>query len=115
MANKTQKTTLIGSILSALLASVCCLGPIIFAFLGISGAGLVLKFEAYRPIFIVVAVALLGVAGYLTYRRKPPEECAPDTYCATPRSARVNKILFWTAMIAVVLAIFSPTILGWLA
>lgn len=114
MSTKVQNSTLVGSIVSAVLASICCIGPIIFATFGIGGAGLVLKFEEYRPLFIVIAVALLGTAGYFVYRKKPGKECAPDSFCANPRSGRINKIIFWGAAILVAVSIFIPTLLGWL-
>lgn len=68
-SNNVHKTTLIGSILTAILASICCIGPIVFAVLGISGAGFILKFEVYRPLFIILAVGLLGTAFYFTYEK----------------------------------------------
>ena len=58
-----------GSILSAFLASACCVGPLIFALLGLGGAGLLVKFEPYRPYFMAITFALLGTGFYFTYRR----------------------------------------------
>lgn len=111
-SNNIHKTTLIGSILTAILASICCIGPIVFAVLGISGAGFVLKFEAYRPLFIILAVGLLGTAFYFTYKKKPAEECADGTYCANPKSDRINKIILWIATVLIFAAIFFPTIIS---
>jgi len=39
----------VSSIISAFVASICCVGPLVFALLGIGGAGLFVKFEPYRP------------------------------------------------------------------
>lgn len=111
MSSKVQKTTLIGSIISAILASVCCLGPIVFAVLGISGAGFILKFEQYRPLFIGVAAALLGTGFYLTYKKKPAEQCEPGSHCANPNSGRLNKIILWVATVLVALFVFFPQII----
>ena len=110
--NKVQKTTLVGSVLTAILASICCIGPLVFAVLGISGAGFIMKFEAYRTLFIVFATALLGAAFYFTYKKKPSEECADGTYCANPKSDRINKIILWVATGLVAIAIFFPTIIS---
>jgi mercuric ion transport protein len=111
-SSKVQKASLAGSVLSAMFAAVCCLGPIFFAVLGISGAGFILKFEQYRPLFIAVAVALLGAAFYFTYRKMPAEECAPGSYCANPKSDRINKIVLWVATFAVAFFIFFPNFIG---
>ena len=59
----------IGSIFSAFIASLCCVGPLVFALLGIGGAGLLVKFEPYRPYFTVATFALLGAGFYFTYRK----------------------------------------------
>lgn len=111
-SSNVHKATLIGSVLTAILASICCIGPIAFAVLGISGAGFILKFEAYRPLFIVLAVGLLGTAFYFTYKKKPAAECADGTYCSNPKSVRINKIVLWFATVLVFAAIFFPTIIS---
>lgn len=111
-ANKAQKTTLAGSLFTAILASICCIGPLVFAVLGISGAGFILKFEAYRPLFISLASVLLGAAFYFTYKKKSADECADGSYCANPKSDRINKIILWVATGLVFIAIFFPTIIS---
>ena len=57
-----------GAVGSAVAASICCLGPLLLAILGIGGGALFLRFEPYRPLFSAVAVLLLGLAFYLSYR-----------------------------------------------
>ncbi len=111
-ADRLQKTTLIGSILTAILASICCIGPLVFAVLGISGAGFILKFEAYRPLFIVLAIGLLSTAYYFTYKKKPAEQCVDGTYCANPKSDSINKVILWIATVLVGIAIFFPTLIS---
>jgi len=113
MSGKLKNASLIGSVLTGVLASACCIGPIVFAVLGISGAGFILKFEAYRPLFAGIAVLFLVVGGYLTYKKPAPMDCEPGSLCANPKSSRLNKIVFWAATVIVVLALLVPTILGW--
>ncbi|MGE4233108.1 MAG: mercuric transporter MerT family protein [Bacteriovoracia bacterium] len=110
--NHAQKASLAGSLLTAFLASVCCIGPVVFAIMGISGAAFIQKFEAYRPLFIVVASVFLGTAFYFTYRKKPAQECAEGTFCANPKSDRINKIVLWVATVLVALFIFFPSIIS---
>ncbi len=60
--------------LAAILASACCLGPLVLIALGFSGAwiGNLTVLEPYRPIFIGVAlVALSSPGGASTALRKP--------------------------------------------
>ena len=113
MSVKLKNASLIGSVLTGVLASVCCIGPIVFALLGIGGAGFILKFEAYRPLFAGVAILFLVVGGYLTYRKPTSMDCSPGSLCANPKSNRINKVVFWIAAIIVLLALLVPTILGW--
>ncbi|MCC7110993.1 MAG: Mercuric transport protein MerT, partial [Deltaproteobacteria bacterium] len=62
--------TTAGSIAAAVLASACCVGPLILALLGIGGGALRVKLEPLRPLFRVVTVALLGTGFYVTYRKR---------------------------------------------
>lgn len=108
---KTRKWSLAsiaGAVLSAFLASLCCLGPLVFAVLGIGGAGLLVKFEPYRPYFTVLTLGLLGAGFYFTYRapRRAAKtastaggaECA----CEHPTSNKVGKVMLWLATLLVI-------------
>lgn len=110
MSSRVQKGSLAGSLVTAFMASACCLAPLVFSFLGISSVGFLMKFEEYRSVFIAVALTLLGVAGYFTYRKKPARECSPESSCASPRADRLNKIIFWTAATLATLMILYPTV-----
>lgn len=110
MKQGTQKATLVGSLVAGFMASVCCIGPVVFAILGVSGISFIQKFEDYRAAFIGVAVLLLGVAFYFTYRKKSAEQCDPESFCANPKSDRINKIVLWVATLLIAFFIFFPTI-----
>jgi mercuric ion transport protein len=107
-------TASISSIFSAFIASACCVGPLVFALLGIGGAGLLVKFEPYRPYFIVVTFALLGTGFYFTYRK--PKAAAPTTAveggpecaCPAPRANRAGKIMLLVATVLVLAFLSFP-------
>ena len=107
MSSKTQKATLVGGVLASLVASICCIGPI-FAVLGVSSAGMISKFEAYRPIMIAVTVIFVGVAFYQTYKKKPAQECIEGSYCATPKSDKWNKAILWASSVLILGFITFP-------
>jgi len=107
-----QKASLAGSLITALMASICCIGPVVFALLGVSGAGFLLKFEKFRPHFIVIAVILLGAGFFLTYRQKSAAHCEPNTLCANPKSRTINKIVLWISTILIAGFIFFPMIIS---
>ena len=97
-----------GAIGSAIAASICCLGPLLLAVLGLGGGALLLKFEPYRPYFLVATAGLLGGAFYFIYRRPPPEACEPGSVCARPSSRRGQKIALWIVTVLVVLIAAFP-------
>ncbi|GAB4207045.1 MAG: hypothetical protein OHK0013_24280 [Sandaracinaceae bacterium] len=108
-----------GSILSAFLASACCVGPLIFALLGLGGAGLLVRFEPYRPYFMAITFALLGTGFYFTYRRP---SLAPATGgvdgaacdCPAPRTNRAGRIMLWVATIVVAGFLVFPYLVPYL-
>lgn len=104
---KSQNATLIGSLLSGVLASICCIGPLVFASLGISGAAFAQRFEPLRPYFLILTFGLLGGAFYLTYR-PAQTACGPGETCEMPRANRLGKVALWIATVAVVLVATFP-------
>lgn len=90
-----EKTVTLGSLLTAFLSSLCCIGPLILALLGIGGLGFVTQFERYRPFFIVLTILLLGGAFSLTYGRRTA--CGPGNTCERRGVGRLQHIVLWTA------------------
>ena len=84
----------IGVLSGAFLASLCCIGPVVFAVLGVGGAGLVVGLEAYRPYFIGFTVAALALAYFFTYRRK--EITCEDGSCEVRSGSSKSKIMLLT-------------------
>src|SRR5713101_8124685 len=94
--------------LAAILASTCCLGPLVLVALGLSGAwiGNLTRLEPYRPFFIAGALVALFFAGRRIFR--PAPACKPGEVCAVPRTRRVYKILFGIAAALVLVALVYP-------
>src|SRR2546428_3088513 len=91
-----QKATLGGSVLAAITASLCCIGPLVAVLLGASGFAASAAFEKWRPVFLGVTFALLALAWYLTYS-KPKAACEEGSACATKPVAKWNKVILWVA------------------
>ena len=101
----------IGSVLAAVGASICCIGPVALSALGAGALGAATtRFAAYRPIFVAATVVLLGTAFYTTYRG---ERCGPDGACR-PATLRARKILLWVATVVVVLLVTFPYYVGFI-
>lgn len=94
--------------LAAVLASSCCLGPLILVALGFSGAwiGTLSVLEPYRPWFIGAALIALLLAGRRIFRSDAA--CMPGEVCALPGVRRSYKVLFGVVSGLVVVALAYP-------
>lgn len=105
---RTARVALLVGGLAALLASSCCLGPLVLMALGISGAwiGNLAMLEPYRPIFIAAASGAL----FLAWRRiwRGLGECPPGTVCAVPQVNRAYRLFFSLVAAMVLLALAFP-------
>lgn len=104
-----QKATLGGSVLAAITASLCCIGPLVAVLLGASGFAASAVFEKWRPVFLGVTFSLLALAWYLTYR-KPKAACAEGSACATKPVSKWNKMVLWFATGVVLLMAAFPSL-----
>lgn len=110
-SSKASRTTLLAGGVAALLASACCLGPLVLVGLGISGAwiGSLSAMEPYRPLFIGAAL----VAMFFAYRQifRPAEDCKPGDVCAVPQVRRGYQAMFWIVATLVLIALAFPYVL----
>src|SRR5215813_7283939 len=99
---------LIAGILSAIGASICCVGPLVLLALGFSGAwiGSLTALEPYRPVFIGLALVALFFAARTIWR--PAIACAPGEVCAAPAVKHMYKVLFGVVAILVLIALTFP-------
>jgi mercuric ion transport protein len=102
------RTALYAGGLAALLASTCCLGPLVLLLLGFSGAwiGNLTALEPYRPVFIVIAIVALAFAYRQIFR--PAVACAPGEVCAVPQVRTTYKALFGLVAALVLVALAFP-------
>jgi hypothetical protein len=96
-----------GSVLAAIIASFCCILPIVFALTGFSILGASALFDAWRPYLLGVTFGLLGLGFYFAYRPKK-EQCAPGSACAMPVTNRSGRLMLWISTAAVVLFAAFP-------
>ena len=113
LLNDAAGGALLAGGVAALLASACCLGPLVLLAIGVSGAwiGNLAALEPYRPVFIVVAAAALVVAGRRIWR--PQHACAPGEVCAVPQVRRVQKVLFGVVVALALIALVYPYVAPW--
>src|SRR5258708_8436533 len=80
-----------GSVVSGMLASACCMVPLVLGLVGVSGAVVAQKFEPFRPYLLILTYALLGGAFYLTYR--PQAACGSGEACEMAGAGRLGRII----------------------
>jgi mercuric ion transport protein len=112
-SNVTQsgKGFLLAGVLSAVGASICCVGPLVLLALGVSGAwiGSLTALEPYRPFFIGLTLLFLGFAFHRLYLVR--RVCTPGSACANPRTLKRQRFAFWIVTVLVLGLISVP----WLA
>lgn len=107
------RVALVTGFVTAILASTCCLGPLVLITLGFSGAWIsnLTGLEPYRPIFIGAAVVALVLAARRIWAKAPA--CEPGQVCAVPRVQRGYKLLFGIVVALVIVALGFPLVAPW--
>jgi mercuric ion transport protein len=95
-----------GGVIGAILASTCCVVPLLLVTLGISGAwiGNLTALEPYKPYVAGVALVFIGLGFRQVYVKARPA-CVDGSYCARPDSAVVTKTVLWVSTVIVLLAL----------
>ena len=92
------------ALVSAIAASSCCVLPLLFVSVGISGAwiGSFTALAPYQPIFLAVAGASIAAGFWSVYRRRQVACAGPD--CGTPLSQRLTKSALWAGLVVLIVA-----------
>lgn len=95
-----------GAVIGALLASACCIVPLLFVTLGVSGAwiGNLTALEPYKPYVAVATLGLIGLGFWRVYFQPKPV-CEDSSYCARPQSSIITKSALWIGGSVTLLAI----------
>lgn len=123
--------TLFGAVVAATAASACCLGPLVFAALGLGGAGMWFALEPYRPVLALATVALLALGFVQTYGPLPRVGVAASSGepltraldggadvscdCPTPTARRAGAGMLWLVTVVALLALAFPYLASFLA
>ena len=108
---KNGRSALAAGGIAAILASACCLGPLVLVALGFSGAwiGNLTVLEPYRPIFIGATLVALFFAWRSIFRLA--HVCKPGDVCAVPQVRTAYKVIFWVVATLVLVALAFPYVL----
>lgn len=107
-SSKNGTGSLVAGGVAALIASVCCMGPLVLIMLGVGGAWVanLTALEPYHPIFVGVALVFLGLAFRKLYLI--PAACAPGQACAVPVTRKRQRLMFWLITIPVLALLGFP-------
>lgn len=90
-----------GGIITALLASLCCITPVLAVLGGLSSIASTFSFlEPFRPYFIAITILILGFAFYNAYKTNQPKADEPlaqkktDIDCACGNETSDKKVSF---------------------
>lgn len=106
---KTTQGVAAAGLAAGLLASSCCLVPLLLVSAGIGGAWMsrLTALSPYQPLFLGMAAATLGWGFWRSYRR----DCASGELCANPGRVRIARLFLWLGATAA-LAASSIDVLG---
>jgi mercuric ion transport protein len=100
------------AVASSLIASTCCVLPLVLVLVGITGAWMshLVALKPITPVFIVLSLGALAWAAYLVFR--PATQCAPgaDSACETTRPLMRRLFIGCALFIALLLLfpLFAP-------
>ena len=108
------KWPIIGGLLAAVGASVCCAGPLLLLMLGISGSWIsaLTAFDPFRPYFTAIVIGLFIWAGWQVHL--PIEQCPEGSVCAIPEKRKQYQIMYWAVLSASLILVLSPYWIPWL-
>lgn len=112
-AESKGRVALLTDGIAAILASTCCVGPLVLLMLGFSGAwiGNLTMLAPYQPVFLAAAAVALYFAWRAIWRSVA--QCDADAVCAQPRVGQVYRWLFGLVVALVLLALVFPLIAPW--
>ena len=100
--------------LAALLASSCCVAPLLLALAGVSGAwiGQLRRIEPDSPWLMGLSFVALAVAGWRLFR-KPSDGASCDVDVDCRRASGVARRWFWFVALLALVPLLAPLVAPW--
>lgn len=96
----------LGGVVSAFLATGCCVGPALLAIVGVGGAGLIYRLEPHRP-HLAAASAVL-IASAVVWAHRAPRTGASGGCGSRVRPRRITVAVVWVGVAVAVALLVAP-------
>lgn len=106
-----ERVGVVGAIATAVVASICCIGPVVLAGLGVGAVTAAQQFAPFRPYFLALTAIFLGFGFYFAYRKPRHEACSGEA-CEPSRIIRWTRPLLWIATVIVLALVTFPYYYG---
>jgi len=112
-ARSAPALTLAG--LAALLASGCCVAPLLLALAGISGTwiGQLRRIEPWSPWLMGLSFVALAAAGWRLYRRPAGDAACAVEDAACRRANGTGRRWFWFVVVLALVPVVVPLVAPW--
>jgi hypothetical protein len=94
----------IGSAITSLLATLCCVGPVAYGVLGAGGVLAAARLQPWRPWLLAASAAFLALGFWSAYRQ---HAVINGQVCRVRTSHTVRIILWIAAVLTVAVAVFG--------
>ena len=96
--------------IAALLSSACCVMPLVFAIIGVSGAwiGQLRRLEPWSGTLSALAIAALAYAGWRLYRPAAIAACDANDAASCQRVGAAGRRWFWLVVVLTLVPLLVP-------
>lgn len=115
MSNSVEEKTsylIGGGVVAGILASLCCVGPLVLTIIGVSGAAALAKFEVIRWPMTIIVIGIFAYAGKMLYGKR--NNCEPGSVCSDPKKWRTLAYSYWLGLCLAIIGITSPYWVIWI-
>jgi mercuric ion transport protein len=98
----------LGAAGTSVLATFCCVGPVVYGVIGAGGVLAAARLAPWRPYLLAASVLFLAVGFWAAYRRRVT---AGGATCPV-RASRAVRATLWTAAVLTVAVAVLPEVLG---
>ncbi len=108
---KAENLSTMGTVVTSLLATSCCIGPAIFVVFGASAGflGKLSFLESYRPYLMTAGFSMLGFSFWKLFIKKPDCNCREDF-----RARKIARGIWWVGFAALVFSLAFQPVLLWI-